>query len=150
MGAVTLLVVAVDQLTKWWAVNALADGPIDLVWTLRFRLVFNTGASFSLAPSAGPVIAVVALVVGVFVVRAAREPIGRPRAVVLGVVAGGVLGNAADRIFRADDGIFSGAVIDFVDLQWWPVWNVADAAIVVGGLALLLLESRRAEPDGDA
>jgi signal peptidase II len=48
------------------------------------------------------------------------------------------LGNVADRAFRAEDGLLSGAVVDFIDLGWWPVFNVADSAIVVGVLAIIV------------
>jgi len=53
------------------------------------------------------------------------------------------VGNLSDRLLRAGDGFLGGAVVDFVDLQWWPVFNVADAAVVVGGL-MLVLDSMRA------
>jgi signal peptidase II len=59
--------------------------------------------------------------------------------VALGLVVGGAVGNLGDRLFRHA----GGAVVDFVDLRWWPVFNVADAAITAGAL-LLLLGSRRA------
>ena len=54
-------------------------------------------------------------------------------AVGIGLVIGGAIGNVLDRLFRAGDGFLGGAVVDFIDLQWWPVFNVADMAITVGG-----------------
>jgi signal peptidase II len=54
-----------------------------------------------------------------------------------GVVLGGVLGNVMDRIFRKGDGFLSGEVVDFIDFQWWPIFNFADMALVTG-LPLLL------------
>ena len=63
LGGATILVV-LDQVTKWWALNALDDGrTIDLVWTLRFALAFNEGMAFSQGTGLGRVIALIALVV---------------------------------------------------------------------------------------
>jgi signal peptidase II len=60
----------------------------------------------------------------------------------LGLVLGGALGNLADRVFRDGSGFLGGAVIDFIDLQWWPVFNVADIAVTVGGVLLVLTSTR--------
>ena len=133
--AIAAVVVAVDQVTKTWAVNALDDGDIDVVWTLRFHLTLNKGGAFSLGTGSTWffVIAAVVVVAGVLVF-ARRLLSSRLAVVAMGLVLGGALGNLGDRLFR-DTG---GAVIDFVDLQWWPVFNVADAAIVVGGVLLVV------------
>jgi signal peptidase II len=64
-------------------------------------------------------------------------------AVFVGSVAGGAAGNIVDRLFRGDAWLH-GAVVDFIDLQWWPVFNIADAAIFIGG-ALLVFTSFRTE-----
>jgi len=63
-------------------------------------------------------------------------------AVALGLVTGGAVGNLADRIFRAP-GLLRGAVVDFVDLRWWPVFNVGDMAITAGCILLVLLSFSR-------
>jgi signal peptidase II len=142
-------VVALDQLTKWWALRALADEPIDLFWTLRLRLTFNTGAAFSLGAGRGGLIALVVVAVVAWMVWFARSAATRLGAVALGLVLGGAVGNLSDRIFRADDGWLSGAVVDFIDLQWWPVFNVADSAIVIGALLLFVasvIDSRPRDP----
>ena len=140
---VAALVVAVDQLTKWWALEALDDRDIDLVWTLRLHLVHNTGAAFGLGQGLETVIAVVALL---FVAVVAWASWGGRRLalppMLLGMVLGGAVGNLADRAVRAGDGFLGGAVVDFVDLQWWPVFNAADSAIVVAGIALILIAPR--------
>lgn len=140
-------IVAVDQLTKWWALEALADGPVDLVGSLRLRLVFNTGGAFSLGRGMAPVLAVVALVLVVVLARMGRLASRPLPAVAIGAVLGGALGNLADRLFRQGDGFLGGAVVDFVDLQWWPVFNVADIAIVVGALLVLLTAGRDERPE---
>ncbi|CAN5723420.1 N/A [soil metagenome] len=136
---VAAVVIAADQLTKAWALVALDDGPIDLIGSLRLNLAFNKGAAFSLGGERlGPLIAVVTIVVAVLLLRAVRV-LGSPLAGVgAGLVLGGAVGNIADRAFRGDGGFFDGAVVDFVDLQWWPVFNVADSAIVVGAVLYVL------------
>ena len=62
---------------------------------------------------------------------------------VLGLILGGAIGNVIDRVVRDGDGFLRGRVIDFIDFQWWPVFNVADIAIVVGGVLLVTLASER-------
>ena len=137
-------VVAVDQLTKWWALEALDGGRvIDLVWTLRLRLVFNTGAAFSSFQGLGPLLGVAAVAVAAALLLNRRLVSGRWSAIAAGCVAGGALGNLADRLFRSDDGFLAGAVVDFIDVQWWPVWNVADMGVVLGGAALVWHAYRR-------
>ena len=85
-----------------------------------------------------------ALVVVAVLVRLAAVSSDRMTRVVVGAVVGGAVGNLVDRAFRADGGLFSGAVVDMVDLQWWPVFNLADAVIVVGGVVVVLRGRRRA------
>ncbi len=134
--------VTLDQLTKAWALRALSDGPIDLVWTLRLRLSFNSGAAFGVGQGLAPLLAVVGVVLVVVLVVVGGRAVGGPAGgVALGLVLGGAVGNLGDRILR-DHG---GAVVDFIDLQWWPAFNVADAAISCGALALIVT-SRQLAP----
>jgi signal peptidase II len=138
-------VVLVDQLTKHWAVNALHDRNIDLFWTLRFNLAFNTGMAFSQGTGIGPFIGIVALfvVIGLLIaIGRASSPLYTPA---VGLIIGGAIGNLVDRLFRAP-GWFRGGVVDFIDVQWWPIFNVADMAVTVGG-ALLILSTLRDERD---
>lgn len=131
-------VVIFDQLTKWWAVNDLADGPIVLIdGFLQLRLLFNTGASFSILSNAGPILAIVAFGVVGLIVYILGEASRRVEAVALGLVLGGAVGNLLDRLFRGD-GFLDGAVVDFIDFSFFATFNVADAAINVG-VALLLI-----------
>ena len=146
--AVAALVLIVDQLTKHWAVNRLSDGStIDVVGSLRFNLLYNTGAAFSLGSGSGlgPWISVIAI--GVVVMLAlghtSRFPLGAAAA---GMIAGGAIGNLLDRALRGDDGFLHGAVIDFIDLQWWPVFNIADAGVVVGAALLVLASFKNPAP----
>lgn len=144
-------VVLVDQTTKHWAVNALSDGhPVNVVWTLRFALGFNSGMAFSKATGLGPLIGIIATFAVVWLLASLRKAGSRLSAVGMALVGGGAAGNVADRLFRGD-GWFRGSVVDFIDLQWWPVFNVADSAITVGGCLLVLgavFVSRRAERNG--
>lgn len=138
-------VTAVDQLTKSLAVIRLSDGAVDVVWTLKFRLTYNTGMAFGAGSSIGPVIAVGAFVI---VMVLARSVSRQPRLVYrisVGTLVGGATGNLLDRIFRSP-GVLRGAVVDFIDFGWFPVFNVADIAINVGAGLLILtvfLDSRR-------
>jgi signal peptidase II len=137
--AVAAAVIAVDQLTKWWAVETLSTRTIDVVWKLRLILVQNRGSSFSLTQSGGPVLSLLALVVVGGLLWYSRGVRSRWGLVALGLVAGGAIGNLVDRAFRGDAGFMQGAVIDFIDVQFWPVWNVADMAISIGAVLLVVV-----------
>jgi len=147
------VVVVIDQLTKRWALDRLipgrcSDGPdncIDLFLGLRLHLIFNPGAAFSTGAGLGPVFGVLAFVMTVVLIWIAGTRQDRLSPVLFGAIAGGAAGNLIDRITRAEDGFLSGKVVDFVDLQWWPVFNFADAAVVTGVVMLLatsVVESR--------
>jgi signal peptidase II len=153
LAVVALGVVVADQLTKWWATSELGDGhSIDLVWTLRLRLTRNFGSAFSLGQGRGALISVLALVVVGVLLRSGRHATRPAAAVALGLVLGGAVGNLADRAFRVGDGFLGGGVVDFIDLQWWPVFNVADMGVVCGALLLVLVswrdEAERAAAEG--
>ncbi len=145
---VAAIALALDQLSKAWAVDRLGDGHvIDLVGSLRLRLTMNYGSAFSLADGRGPLISLLALVVVAILLRTGRHATRPATAVALGLVLGGAIGNLIDRAFRAGDGFLGGGVVDFIDLQWWPVFNLADSAIVVGAVLLFVAQWREAEPD---
>jgi len=131
-------VLVVDQVTKWWALRALDEGSVDLVWTLRLHLVHNSGAAFGRGQGLGPLLTVLIVIVVVFLVRHASRTGDHVTRCIVGAIVGAAISNLVDRVCRADDGPLSGAVVDFVDLQWWPVFNLADAVIVVSGILLVL------------
>ena len=112
----------------------------------------NTGAAFSFAEGFTVLFTLVAVAVAVVIVRAARRLFSTAWAVTLGLVLGGALGNLIDRIFR-DPGFLRGGVVDFLsvfgpDGSVFPVFNVADSAIVCGGILGALLALRGIEFDG--
>ena len=112
----------------------------------------NVGAAFSFAEGWTIVFSLVAVVVAVIIVRTARRLYSTGWAVTLGLVLGGALGNLIDRIFR-DPGLLRGGVVDFVsvfgpDGSVWPVFNVADSAIVCGGILGALMAVRGIDFDG--
>jgi signal peptidase II len=142
VAAVAGIVVVADQASKWWALQALGPTGIDVVWTLRLRLVFNTGTAFGLGSRFAPLIAILAVVVVAVLLRTGSALEGTWARLSLGLVLGGAVGNLLDRLFRAGGGLLGGAVVDFIDFGWWPVFNVADMAIT-GGAALLALTAWR-------
>ena len=142
------VVLLVDLATKVWVVERLGSGTVRLFGgALLLRQTRNPGAAFSVGSGATVLLTAIALTVAVVIVRAARRLRSLPWAVVLGLLLGGACGNLADRLFRAP-GPFRGAVIDWVDVQVWPVFNVADTAIVCGGALALLLSGRGLRLDG--
>lgn len=143
-AAVAIAVLVADQATKSWAVSALDDGRIiDVVGSLRFELAFNTGASFSLGSGRGigPWVTVIAIGM-VLALALGSTSRSRGGAVAAGLIGGGAVGNLIDRALRGDDGFLHGAVVDFINLQWWPVFNIADMGVVVGAILLVIVGLR--------
>ena len=136
------VVVGLDQLTKQLALSGLADGPVHLLGSLRLTLAFNDGAAFSLGSGRTGAIAFVAVGVAIVLLVLGWRAVRRGYAVGYGVVMGGALGNLLDRALRDGHGLLGGRVVDFVDVGWWPVFNLADASLWVG-IAILLLTSWR-------
>jgi len=136
--AIAIVVVILDQITKTWAVSSLDDGRIvRVVGSLQFNLSYNSGMAFGRGQGFGPIIGVVAIVVVVYLLIGLRTHGSRLGTIAVGMVMGGAAGNVVDRLFRGS-GWFRGAVVDFIDLQWWPVFNVADIGVTVGGVLLVI------------
>jgi signal peptidase II len=124
----------------------LLGGAIYLVETR------NSGAAFSLGTGATFILTAVALAVVAFILRTAGRMRSAGWAVALGLVLGGALGNLADRLFRAP-GFGRGHVVDWISLfsddgHVWPIFNVADSAIVCGALLAAFLALRGVDIDG--
>ena len=135
------MILVADQGTKAWALGSLQElQPRPFIGQLvQFTLLFNSGAAWGMGSGSTPIITClqIAIAIGVVVwaVRSVRTP---GYAVALGLVLGGALGNIHDRLLRAP-GPFRGEVVDFIQLPYWPVFNVADMAVVSGALLIILL-----------
>jgi signal peptidase II len=140
--AVAAAVVAVDHLTKWLALRELTHRDIHVVGSLRLHLVFNNGAAFGLGSKFAPLIALFAVAIVVGVLGMGRQLSGWVPRIAAAAIVGGAVGNLLDRLLRDGGGFLGGPVVDFVDLQWWPVFNVADMAITCGAVALALTAGR--------
>jgi signal peptidase II len=151
---IVITIVIVDQLTKWWAVVNLSDGStISILPSVELDLTFNGGFSFGTGDDLTPVIGtIVCIVVVGLVVAVAREREPR-RILLMGAVLGGAIGNLLDRLFRTDGGApLTGEVVDFIDVSWYAVFNIADAVLVLAIIALVLNEwiaSRRERATAD-
>ncbi|WP_308014676.1 MULTISPECIES: signal peptidase II [unclassified Rhodococcus (in: high G+C Gram-positive bacteria)] len=147
--AVAAVVLALDLLTKIVAVAVIEPGrPIEIIGdTVTLRMVRNAGAAFSMATGMTWLLTLVAVAVVVGVIRIGRTLRSGWWAVGLGLVLGGALGNLIDRFFRSP-GPLQGHVVDFVSIGWWPVFNVADSAIVCGAVLLVIITLFGIEPDG--
>lgn len=144
-AAIALAVVLLDQLSKHWAVNSLTGvPPRHVIWTLQWNLSFNSGMAFSKGQGAGPIIGLLAVVIVVVIVVGVRRNTSKVVALAAGFIVGGALGNLVDRLFRGD-GWLHGSVVDFIDFQWFPIFNIADMGVNVGG-ALFVLWSVFAAP----
>jgi signal peptidase II len=143
-AAVALAVLVCDQATKGLAVAELTDRIIDLGF-MDLRLIRNPNAAFDI-PGFPGMFLLVAIVVLTMIVRTLPGTDRLSLAAGYGLLTGGALGNAIDRIAR-DPGFPTGHVVDFFDLRWFPVFNIADSAIVCGAilLGLLLLRAEREE-----
>jgi signal peptidase II len=135
--AIAAAVLVLDQLSKWWALTALADGEVHVVGPLWLRLTYNTAGAFGLGGGLVPFLSLVALGVVVFLVLSGAAGGKVAAAIATGLLLGGALGNLGDRLFRSP-GLLRGAVVDFLDLRFWPVFNVADMAITCGCVLLVL------------
>jgi signal peptidase II len=150
LHATAAVVYALDRVTKLWAEAALAGRPpIEVVpGVLSLNYTTNSGGAFGLGRSAPWVFAGATVLVSVVIVFVSFRLDRRPLAVALGLILGGALGNLTDRVLNGPG--LSGSVTDFIDLQVWPVFNLADGAIVTGAILLAISSARREEPEGTA
>ena len=134
------VVLALDVITKVLAVKYLTPGePVSIIGdTVTWTLVRNSGAAFSMATGYTWVLTLVALGVVAGIIWMGRRLVSPWWAVGLGMILGGALGNLVDRFFRSP-GPLRGHVVDFLSIGWWPVFNVADPAVVGGAILLVVL-----------
>ena len=149
-------VLALDQLTKHLVVSNLAGRPpVDLVGdVVQLRYTTNSGGAFSLLTGAPLFFGIMAMVIIGGIVYASRRAQPLSMLVILGLILGGALGNLTDRLLRGD-ALLRGEVVDFIKVGIWPVFNLADSCVVVGGILLAIflgraeLESEQAPADTD-
>lgn len=154
--AVALAVIALDRLTKAWAVSTMlprmqsGEGPIDLIgpW-LRLTYTENTGAAFSIGTGYTWIFSIFAVVVAIVIIRTSRNLGSIGWSVALGGLLGGLLGNLIDRLTRPP-GPGMGSVVDFIAFPNFPVFNVADMCIVGSAILMVLLSLRGIDYRGPA
>jgi signal peptidase II len=147
--AVAAGIFGADLVSKTIVVATLSDrAPIRLLGgLLTLRVLRNSGAAFSIGTSMTAVFTLIAVVVIVSILRTARRLRSLAWAVTLGLLLGGATGNLGDRLFRSP-GPLRGHVVDWIELPHWPVFNVADSAIVCGGILAVLIAARGIRLDG--
>jgi signal peptidase II len=158
-------IVVIDQLSKMWAVAVMqpriqaGEGPIYLLGPLlRLTYTENSGAAFGFGAGYTWVFTVVAVVVGVVIIRFSRTITSLPWALALGGLLGGLLGNLIDRLTRPPSPGM-GSVVDFIGLPNFPIFNVADMSITFASIGMIVLAwrgiplgedaTREASSDGD-
>ncbi len=143
------VVLALDIGSKYLAVRELSGrAPIELLGgVLTLRLIRNPGAAFGMAQGLTIVLTVIAVAVIVVILRMARRLHSARWAGALGLVLGGAMGNLLDRLFR-DPAPGRGHVVDFLELPRWPVFNLADSAIVLAAVLMVALSARGVPWDG--
>jgi signal peptidase II len=148
--AVALIVVA-DQITKSIAVARWSVVPRQIVGThVELFVTRNSGSAFSRFQNLTPLLALGAIAIAIVLARAARSATDRVTLYALVLLLGGALGNLTDRFARSP-GILRGHVVDFVQIGWWPVFNLADSCVTVGAVLLIvrgLLPPREHGPSG--
>ncbi|GIH54596.1 hypothetical protein Mro02_15100 [Microbispora rosea subsp. aerata] len=152
LGVVAAVVYVLDQVSKFLVVEFLEhEDPVTVVpGALVLTVIRNPGAAFSIGTGMTIVFTVIALAVVVAILRTARKLRSLPWAITLGLLLGGAVGNLTDRIFRSP-APFQGHVVDFIQVfpvTRFPVFNLADSAIVCGGVLAVLLAWRGYQIDG--
>jgi signal peptidase II len=138
-------VLTADRVTKVLAERTLRDEPVELIpGVLDLRFTTNPGGAFGILEGIPWLFVAISFAVIAVIIFVSRRLPTATTAVGLGLVLGGAVGNLIDRAIRGPG--FSGEVVDFIDLQIWPVFNLADSAIVLGAATLLIAGIRRDRP----
>ena len=137
VGLVVALIVVADQVTKSIAVAHWSLVPQEIIGShVQLLVTRNSGSAFSRFQSFTPVLAVGAIVIAVVLARAARRETDMVTLWALVLLLGGALGNLGDRFARSP-GFLRGNVVDFVQVGWWPVFNLADSCVTIGAVLLV-------------
>lgn len=144
--SIAFLVIVLDQVAKWLAVKNLEHKSDIKVLGDFFKLSFarNPGAAFSFATGSTIIFTIVAVVVAIVIVRTARTLTHPWWAACLGALLGGSIGNLIDRLFRSP-GIGTGHVVDFIRFPHYPLFNIADMAIVGSAIVMVVMSLRGIE-----
>jgi signal peptidase II len=135
-----------DFATKQWAISALEVEPKKILGSfLQLSLVKNPGAAFGFATGLTLLYSILAVAVVATIVYFARAISSGGWQLTAGLLLGGVMGNLADRAFR-EPAFFRGHVIDWIELPNWPVFNLADSAIVIAAGIAFVLSVRNVPP----
>jgi signal peptidase II len=163
LATLAAVLYASDVITKTVALRTLeGEPPLVLIpGVLQFRLIFNSGAAFSIGTGMTFILTLIAACVVVAIIRAARKLGSLPWAITLGMLLGGALGNLTDRLLRYPSGFgrstqLQGHVVDFIEvlpgnfpvIDYFPIFNIADSAIVCGGILAVILAWRGYQLDG--
>jgi signal peptidase II len=148
-AAVGLVILGLDQLTKALALQHLTPGePVNVIGSLlKFNLIRNSGAAFSLGSGYTPYISAIQITVAIGVIYLSRRLGSVGWAVAFGLLFGGAVGNIMDRVFR-EPSPFHGHVIDFLQTPHWAIFNVADMAVTTAACLLVLQTLRGVRLDG--
>jgi signal peptidase II len=148
-GGVGLVILLLDQITKALALAHLTPGePVNVIGSLlKFNLIRNPGAAFSLGTGYTPYISAVQIIVAIGVIYLSRRLGSAGWAVAFGLLFGGAVGNIIDRIFR-EPSAFHGHVVDFLQTPHWAIFNVADMAVTSAAILLVIQTLRGVKLDG--
>lgn len=137
----------IDLGTKVWAVDVLSSrANVQIIGSfLQLTFVQNSGAAFGIGAGSTIIFTFFALAVLIIITRYALQITSKGWALVCGLVLGGILGNLTDRIFR-EPSFLQGHVIDWIQIPNWPVFNIADSAIVIAAVVAIILTIRNISP----
>jgi signal peptidase II len=149
LAGVAAFAYVLDLVSKLIVVAELEhQGTIQVIGSyLQLEVIRNPGAAFGFGEALTVVLTAIAIIVIAVIVRLARKLYSTWWAIALGLLLGGAFGNLTDRLFRSP-GVFRGEVVDFIAPAHFAVFNLADSAIVCGGVLIVLLSFRGLDPDG--
>jgi signal peptidase II len=148
MLKIAIGVIVLDLITKVLAVRYLENRPnivlIPAIFgenagpLLQFTFFRNPGAAFSLGSSTTWVFTILAFVIAFYIYRTGKKVVRLSWAICLGAILGGAIGNLIDRLFRSP-GVFRGAVVDFIQIPYWAVFNIADMGVSISAVVIAVM-----------
>ena len=148
MLKIAIGVIVLDLITKVLAVRYLENRPnivlIPAIFgenagpLLQFTFFRNPGAAFSLGSSTTWVFTILAFVIAFYIYRTGKKVVRLSWAICLGAMLGGAIGNLIDRLFRSP-GVFRGAVVDFIQIPYWAVFNIADMGVSISAVVIAVM-----------